>query len=71
MMISGNRQATDQNGNWVAGEALERLVAPRGSGAAADGVGGGAASEFVREIELGTAGVSWSPDGRHLLVLVS
>jgi hypothetical protein len=66
MMISGNRHATDQNGNWVAGEALERLVATRGSGADADGLGGGAASEFVREIGLGTAGVSWSPDGRHL-----
>jgi hypothetical protein len=66
MMISGNRHATDQNGNWVAGEALERLVAARGSGADADGLGGSAAREFVREIGLGTAGVAWSPDGRHL-----
>jgi len=66
MMISGNRQATDQNGNWVAGEALERLVAPRGGGADADGLGGSAAREFIREIGIGTAGVAWSPNGRHL-----
>ena len=66
MMISGNRHATDQNGNWVAGEALERLVAARGSGADADGLGGSTAREFVREVGLGTAGVAWSPDGRHL-----
>jgi hypothetical protein len=66
MMISGNRQATDQNGNWVAGEALERLVAPRGGGADADGLGGGAAREFIRDIGIGTAGLAWSPNGRYL-----
>ena len=66
MMISGNRHATDQNGNWVAGEALERLVAARGAGADADGLGGSAAREFVREVGYGTAGLAWSPDGRHL-----
>jgi hypothetical protein len=66
MMISGNRQATDQNGNWVAGEALERLVSPRGGGADADGLGGGATREFIRDIGIGTAGVAWSPNGRYL-----
>lgn len=66
MMISGNRHATDQNGNWVAGEALERLVVARSSGADADGLDGSAAREFVREVGLGTTGVAWSPDGRYL-----
>ena len=66
MMISGIRQETDQNGNWVAGEAPERLVAAGGGGANADGLGGSAVTDFVREIGLGTAGVAWSPDGRHL-----
>lgn len=66
MMISSSRQATDQNGNWVAGQALERLVAARSAGADADGLGGGAARQMALEMGLGTTGVAWSPDGRHL-----
>jgi len=68
MMMSSNRHATDQNGNWVAGEALERLIAARGAGADADGLGGRsrAAMDLIREMGLGTTGVAWSPDGRHL-----
>lgn len=68
MMMSSNRYATDQNGNWVAGEALERLIAARGAGADADGLGGRsrAAMDLIREMGLGTTGVAWSPDGRHL-----
>ena len=67
MMMSSSRQATDQNGNWVAGEALERLIAARSAGVDADGLGGrGVATHLAREAGLGTTGVSWSPDGRHL-----
>jgi Uncharacterised protein domain (DUF2415) len=52
----------DQNGNWVAGEALERLL---GRSGVEDIVGQGEGS-VAREIGVGTAGVGWSVDGRQL-----
>jgi Uncharacterised protein domain (DUF2415) len=54
--------ATDQNGNWVAGEALGRLFSRASVGiVVARGEG-----TVAREIGVGTAGVGWSVDGRQL-----
>ena len=64
MMMSSARQATDRNGNWVAGQALEQLIAA--SGGRVDSESSGSQSELLREMGVGTAGVAWSPDGQHL-----
>ena len=67
MMMTGGRQMIDRNGNWVAGEALERLLGGAGGpGVDADGLGGAAARDLIREMGVGTTGVTWSPDGRNL-----
>jgi len=68
MTMAGSRQSIDRNGNWVSGEALQRLIA-QGGGVDANGMGGNngaTVEELVREMGLGTAGVGWSPDGRFL-----
>lgn len=61
MMMQSARNI-DRNGNWVAGEALERLLGRPGAGEA-NGLGGGA---VARQIGVGTAGIGWSVEGRHL-----
>ncbi len=61
-MMQSARNMMDRNGNWMAGEALERLLG-RSSVGDANGLGGGA---VAREIGVGTAGVGWSLDGRQL-----
>jgi Uncharacterised protein domain (DUF2415) len=61
LMQSANN-ATDQNGNWVAGEVLGRLFGRSSVGVViAQGEG-----TVAREIGVGTAGVGWSVDGRQL-----
>jgi Uncharacterised protein domain (DUF2415) len=62
MMMRSARNMMDRNGNWMAGEALERLLGRSGA-AEANGLGGTA---VAREIGVGTAGVGWSLDGRQL-----
>jgi Uncharacterised protein domain (DUF2415) len=62
MMMQSGRDTLDRNGNWVAGEALERLLGHSSVGDA-NGLGGGA---VARQIGVGTAGVGWSTDGREL-----
>jgi Uncharacterised protein domain (DUF2415) len=64
MLMQSARNMTDRNGNWTAGEALERLLG-RSSVGDANGLGGGA---IAREMGVGTAGVGWGIDGRHLCV---
>jgi hypothetical protein len=62
MTMQSARNMMDRNGNWMPGEALERLLG-RSRVGDANGSGGGA---VAREIGVGTAGVGWSPDGRRL-----
>ena len=66
MLMQSARNMTDRNGNWMAGEALERLLG-HSSVADANGLGGGSIS---REMGVGTAGVGWSHDGRQLYVFL-
>jgi hypothetical protein len=62
MIMHNARNMVDGNGNWVANEALERLL-DRPSQGSADGLGGNATA---REIGVGTAGIGWSIDGGQL-----
>ena len=68
MMFLG-RANMDANGNWAAGAGLQRVMAQAATTAAASsGSGGGTATvaDVVREMGLGTAGISWSRDGSRL-----
>jgi Uncharacterised protein domain (DUF2415) len=62
IMMQNARAMVDRNGNWLAGEALERIFG-RSNVGDANGLGGRA---VAREIGVGTTGVGWSGDGRHL-----
>lgn len=62
MTMQTGRNVTDQNGNWMAGEALERLLG-RSSIGDANGLGGGTVAS---EVGVGTAGVAWSFNGENL-----
>ena len=70
MMFLG-RANLDENGNWVAGAGLQRVMAQAASNATATaGVNGGSGTatvaDVVREMGVGTAGISWSRDGSRL-----
>ena len=62
MLMQSARNMMDRNGNWMAGEAIERPLG-RSSVSDANGLGEG---DVTSEIGVGTAGVGWSVDGRHL-----
>ncbi|OAP55515.1 hypothetical protein AYL99_10488 [Fonsecaea erecta] len=58
--LSGNR-SLDANGNWMpvaAGSRLQRVMGPGGRSTVAAGVAG--------QVELGTTGIAFSPDGQFL-----
>ena len=68
MMMSSSRNMIDRNGNWVAVEALDRLLGGRGASGVADAQRLPAMADVAREVGVGTAGIGWSPDGRNLYV---
>ena len=70
MMFLG-RANLDANGNWVAGAGLQRVMAQNaptavGNSAAVGGMSQATVADVVREMGVGTAGISWSRDGTRL-----
>jgi Uncharacterised protein domain (DUF2415) len=75
MMFLG-RANLDGNGNWVAGAGLQRVMAQAaansGEAGAREGGNSGtpldraSVADVVREMGVGTAGISWSTDGSRL-----
>ena len=69
MMFLG-RANMDANGNWAAGAGLQRVMAQAATSAAASAGGSGSGTatvaDVVREMGVGTAGISWSRDGSRL-----
>lgn len=57
------RSMMDRNGNWVAGEALERVL---GRAHIRDDDNDSGEEAIAREIGVGSTGVGWSVDGRQL-----
>ena len=69
MMFLG-RANMDANGNWAAGAGLQRVMAHAATSAPASSGAGGSGTatvaDVVREMGVGTAGISWSTDGSRL-----